>query len=58
MQEHISKKSYILFVVVDVLVIKATCFKMVIACYYAHNACKQISKDYNKHNRHVPKTDF
>ena len=28
---------------------------MVTACYYAHNACKQISKDYNKHNRHIPK---
>ena len=58
MQEHISQKSYIFFIIVNILVIKSTCFKMVTACYYAHNACQQIGKDYNKHNGHVPKTDF
>ena len=35
----------------NILVIKSTCFKMITACYYAHNASKQIGKDYNKHNR-------
>ena len=46
MQEHISQKPYIFFIIVNILVIKSTCFKMVTACYYAHNACKQIGKDY------------
>ena len=53
MQEHISQKSYIFFIIVNILIIKTTCFKMVAACYYTHYSCNEVGKNYNKYNWHV-----